>query len=643
MSYEDIRTKLQQLDKDSIVLVVSYSSDINRKILDMNYVVRDLSSYSSVPVYHLYNYAMGCGTIGGSVLSGIKEGENAAALALRIINGVNADDIPYLIPEASRNVMDYEQMVRYGISIKDLPEGYEVINKPFSFYETYKTLIFTVIAIIAGLVIFATVLLFNLRRISRMKKNLAENHEELTQLYEELTASDLEMRQQYEKITESNEKIRICEEKLSYLAYHDALTGLPNKLSLYETAKEAFIPGGANAAVLFVDIDNFKNVNDTKGHAFGDQLIIQVSNKLTEILGQSDNIYRLGGDEFIIVLQNIDYETAQKTARKILAEFSVDFYISDNTLRVSVSIGIALFPDHGTTLEQLLKSADIAMYRVKESGKTNYMIYNDKLNELFTERANIDKYMPQALDNHEFELYYQPQYDLKHKKITGFEALLRWHSPQLGEVSPLKFISVAEDNRFIVTLGTWVLQNACEFIGRIHDIGYHELTISVNVSIIQMLQDDFCDIVAQTLKNTGLDSEYLELEITETVLIESMDRIMQVLNQLNEWKVKIVLDDFGKGYSSLSYLKQLPISTLKVDKIFIDGIVSDEDILTGQIVAFGRSMGMKIVAEGVETKQQVEYLERHDCDMLQGYIFSRPKPEADIIKFLNDKATLQTV
>jgi diguanylate cyclase (GGDEF)-like protein len=469
-----------------------------------------------------------------------------------------------------------------------------------------------------------------------MKKKISDSHEELTQIYEELTASDEEMRQQYDEILSINEKIRIGEDKLTYLAYHDSLTGLPNKLSLFENSKFIFIPEKGIVSLLFLDIDNFKFVNDTMGHAFGDQLIISVSERLTSLLEPTYTLYRLGGDEFVIVLEDIhSVKEAEKFVALILTKFSEEFKILDSILHISLSLGIVMYPEHSDDLEHLLKYADIAMYRAKEGGRKNYVIYNPLMNEAFTERVNIEKQLHNALDNNEFEVYYQPQLDLKTHKITGFEALLRWKNSELGNVSPLKFIKVAEDTHFIIPLGTWVLNKACEFLKSLNKKGFEDLTVSVNISILQLLQTDFCDIVEETLNKFQIDSKYLELEITESILMESFESIGTKLEKLSEKNVRIALDDFGKGYSSLNYLKQLPINTLKVDKTFVDNITDKSgDTLTGHIVTIGKSMGMCVVAEGVERQEQMEYLIQHECDKIQGYLYSRPVPEIELIKLL---------
>ena len=636
MPYDVIIDKVKLFKSDSIILITTYSRDVNYKMLDMFYAHKEISANSSVPVYSIYDFGLNSGVVGGVMLSGRKQGENAATLALRIFDGENIANLPFFVPNSMRAAVDYKALKHFDIPLNKIPKNFEVINKPFSFFETYKTLIIGVISVITVLILFINILIFYIRRINRMKKELSESHEELTQLYEELTASDEEMKQQYEEILSINEKIRLGEEKLTFLAYHDSLTSLPNKLSLFQAAKRIFVPENGAAALLFLDIDNFKNVNDTLGHDYGDLLVKKVSERLTSFFDNNDSIYRLGGDEFIILLQQINNaEEVLQIAEKLQSGFSTEFDIDGSLLQISLSIGIAMYPEHGTSIDQLLKYADIAMYRVKATGKKNYIIYNKSLNELFLEQVNMEKCMPKALERGEFEIYYQPQVDLTSNKITGFEALLRWHSTEFGEISPIKFIKIAEDSRFIITLGKWVLQKACEFLKRVHNLGYTDLMISVNISIIQLLQSDFCNIIFETLKDTGLAADYLELEITESVLIESIDQIGTELNTLYESRIKIALDDFGKGYSSLNYLRQLPISTLKLDKSFIDSILYDSDHkLTGQIVSLGKSMGMTTIAEGVETQEQLEYLTHCNCDKFQGFLYSRPQPEREIIKLL---------
>lgn len=635
LSFDKVKEQAEQLKNDSMILFCTYYSDGDKNIVAMDYATREVCKASNVPVYDLYDFGLNQGIVGGTLLSGRLQGENAARIAIRILEGEDPDNIPVLNTSSTRNIYDYKQLMRFHIRLKQLPPDSSVINKPFSFYETYKSLVISVVAAFCMLIVFTNILLIYVRRLRKMRRTLSENNEELTQLNEELIASDEEMKQQYDEIININEKIKKSDEKLTYLAYHDSMTGLPNKLSLYEAAKRIFASRDRTSALLFIDIDNFKYVNDTLGHAFGDKLIVEVGEKLTEFLNDNCSLYRLSGDEFVIILENIeDVKQAEEFAVLLLFGFFKDFDYQSN-LQTSLSIGIAMYPNHGTDLEELLKYADIAMYQAKEAGKKGYVVYSKEMNEAFTEKVSIEKYLKKALDHNEFELYYQPQLDLKTNRITGFEALLRWNSPDLGQVPTLKFISVAEDTHFIIPLGEWVLRNACIFLKKLEVLGYEELGVSVNISILQLLQEDFVDKVVDIIHSYRIKPELLELEITESILVESFDRIKAKLQKFRDYNVGIALDDFGKGYSSLSYLKQLPITTMKIDKSFIDYISdqSDDDFVRN-IISLGKDLGMCVIAEGVEVENQLDYLVKNDCDKIQGYLFCRPTTEDGIISMI---------
>ncbi|HKL99604.1 MAG TPA: ABC transporter substrate binding protein [Mobilitalea sp.] len=638
LRYSDIIKQVQILEEDSIVLITTYYSDIDNMIVNLEYLTREVAKSSSVPVYHLYDFGINNGSIGGTMLSGELLGNHAGSLALRVIQGENIDDIPIITPNSYRTVFDYEQMERFGISLKSVPRDSEIINKPFSFYETYKSLVQSVLIAFLVLIAFVCMLLFYISKIRRMKRTLSDSHEELTKIYDELAASGEEMKHQYNEIIMINKKISEGEDKLSFMAYHDSLTGLPNKMSLFEKANFTFVKEKGNVALLFIDVDNFKYVNDTLGHAFGDQLIVMVSERLLSIVDNKSSLYHLGGDEFILIIEGItDISEAEFYSTEIILRFSDEFSIKSSSLYVSVSIGIAIYPDHGEQLEQLLKYADIAMYHAKEAGRRNYVVYDQIMNRDLTERVEIEKQLHKALENNEFEIFYQPQIDLISNKITGMEALLRWNNPVLGSVSPLRFIKIAEDNHFIIPIGTWVLQNACLFLKELNEKGFNDLTISVNLSILQLLQTNFCDIVRDTIESTQIKPQHLELEITESILMESFESITPKLQRLSDKKVRIALDDFGKGYSSLNYLKQLPIDTLKVDKSFIDNITDRDGVsLTEYIVKIGKSLGMCVIAEGVERQEQLEYLLLHKCDKIQGYLYYKPIPGTELIDLLEN-------
>jgi len=469
-------------------------------------------------------------------------------------------------------------------------------------------------------------------------RKLIDTNLELASAYYTAAESQNELRLNYEKLVENQKRLEQSEKELEYQLYHDQITGAQNRLSLIKHINEITgTKSSSRIAVMIVDIDNFKYINDTLGHSFGDQLLVRVCSHLEELVGEDSRIYRFGGNGFVIVYEDFkEISQAERLAVKVLKGFKTPIEIEDSSLYITISIGIALYPGQGDNMEDLLKNADIALYKAKETGKNRIVFYNKPMNEAMSERLYIEKHLRTALDNNEFELYYQPQLDLATKKISGFEALIRWNSPELGFVSPLRFIGIAEDTHMILPIGEWVLRNACMYLKGLHRQGHGELTMSVNISMVQLIQEDFAEMVLDALEETKLDPKYLELEITESTLMESYDIMESKLSALSQKGLRFALDDFGKGYSSLNYLSQLPISTLKIDKSFVDTIGSDgkQNSMTNLIVKIGRSIGLNVVAEGVETREQLDYLTKNKCDRIQGYLFSKPMPEKAVAGFL---------
>ena len=466
-------------------------------------------------------------------------------------------------------------------------------------------------------------------------------HEELEQAYEEITATEEELRMQYEQMEEQQQLILDNEKKLEHLAYHDALTGMPNKLALLERASASLRTGKGRSALLFMDIDNFKYINDTMGHDFGDELIVEACRRLDALLNGQGTLYQFGGDEFLILLPGIgDQAAAEAIVERVLGCFRNPLTIRGSQFHIGFSIGISLYPEHGKEMMELVKRADIAMYRAKETGKGGAVFYDESLKDRFTERMAIEKHMHPALSREEFYLVYQPQYRTDDGTIKGLEALARWNSPVLGEVSPLRFIQVAEDSHLIIPLGAWVLRSACRVLRRLRDRGHRELIMSVNVSLLQLMQNEFCDFVLDTLEEFGLPADRLELELTESLFIESYEALAPKLDRLREAKVRIALDDFGTGYSSLGCLTKLLITTLKIDKLFIDSVLTNgrQEVLVEMIIGAGRRIGMATVAEGVEEEAQLTLLRRLGCDLVQGFLCSRPLPEEEIVALLTEPA-----
>lgn len=497
-------------------------------------------------------------------------------------------------------------------------------------------------------VLITSILIYFL--ISSALKRINEAEGSLFSSYQKLNKSNIELAAACDKVDKSKDELRLQNEKLMQnqriledyekelhnQVYHDQLTGFKNRRSLIKNLSELVSSKTkGKVALLILDIDNFKYINDTMGHFFGDQLLMKVSERFESLIEDDCKIYRLGGDEFVILLENFDeIATIEKLAVKLLKGYTAGFYIDLSNIFISISIGISLYPEHGDNLDELLKNADIAVYKAKEKGKNRIVFYNKPMNEVISERVRLEKHLRTALDNNEFILHYQPQLDIETNKVSGLEALIRWNSPELGFVSPLKFISIAEDTHLIIPIGAWVLKNACLFLKRLHQQGHGNLSISVNISMLQLIQDDFVDKVMEMLGESKLNPKYLELEITESILMESYEDIAEKLKLLKGKGVMIALDDFGKGYSSLNYLKQLPISTLKIDKSFVDTILVDdsEKSLTDLIIKMGRTMGLCVVAEGVETQGQLDYLRSHKCSKIQGYFFSRPVAEEAVIE-----------
>ncbi|HEX2924931.1 MAG TPA: ABC transporter substrate binding protein [Ruminiclostridium sp.] len=638
MSFDELLDVVSKLDNTSIVFFATYYSDANGKILEFNKASKEISRYSSVPLYHQYDFGLNKGAFGGDMLSGRLCGSYAANLALRILRGEAASDIKIISPQTTRLVFDYEQLKRFKVPLWKLPKSAEIINKPFSFFETYKRLVIGVLLAFGILTLFLIILLVYIIKIKTIRKKLYDSNEELTQTYEELVASDEELKNQLEEIRTIQKNLSDSEEKYTFLALHDVLTGLPNRRSLFEDYTGILSNNGGNGmALLFIDMDNFKYINDTMGHEFGDELINKASERFMSVIKDSGTLYRLGGDEFILVAKGIGNRSeAEQLTCDILNSFREEFEIRNSALHISFSIGIAMYPDHGDTVEDLIKCADMAMYKAKEQGKNMYVFYDKSMNKAFTERMTMERLLHTAMENNEFEVYYQPQLDLQTNKVTGLEALLRWNNAELGSVSPLKFIKVAEDTHLIIPLGEWVLDQACIFIKELQKKGLMDLTVSVNISTLQLLQSDFTKKVSEIIKRHDLNPECIELEITETILIESFLTVYKKLSKLKKMGIRIALDDFGKGYSSLNYLKQLPISTLKIDKSFIDSVsIDNEDrTITRHIITMGRSLGMSVIAEGVEHTGQLEYLKKYHCDKIQGYLFSKPLPTEDIKKLL---------
>jgi diguanylate cyclase (GGDEF)-like protein len=392
-------------------------------------------------------------------------------------------------------------------------------------------------------------------------------------------------------------------------------------------------------AVMFIDIDRFKVINDSLGHSAGDRMLQDCARRLTECLRESDTIARLGGDEFVVMIENFTApRDAIVVAQKVLVGMAKPFFVDGQEFLVSASIGISTFPDDGADAETLLKNADIAMYRAKDLGRNNYQFYSAQMNKHTFERLAMESSLRRAVERNEFLLHYQPKLDLRTGAIAGVEALVRWQHPDWGMVSPAQFIPLAEETGLIVQIGEWVLRTACEQSRKWREEGIPALRIAVNLSARQFAQKTLLRDVGRIIAESGLTPESLELEITESLVMHNPEQATQTLEELKAMGISLSIDDFGTGYSSLSYLKRFPLDCVKIDRSFIKDIPVDADdmAITKGVIALGHSLRLKVVAEGVETAEQLDFLRANDCDELQGFFFSKPLPSEEVTTFLKN-------
>ncbi|HEY1252736.1 MAG TPA: EAL domain-containing protein [Thermoanaerobaculia bacterium] len=431
-----------------------------------------------------------------------------------------------------------------------------------------------------------------------------------------------------------------AEEQVKHLAFHDPLTNLPNRLLFNDRLTLAVAQAhrhNQKLAVLFLDLDRFKVINDSLGHSVGDELLRQVAERIQEHVREGDTVARLGGDEFTLLVPGITAEEdAAKIARKICDAVHDPFWIDGRELFVTTSLGVSVYPSDGHDAETLVRNADSAMYRAKEQGRDNYQLYTPAMNAKAIERLSLESRLRQAVANDELELHFQPFFDLKTAEVLGAEALLRWRHPELGLIPPGEFIPIAELSGLIVPIGEWVLRTACAEARKWHENGYPAMTVSVNLSSRQFQQTDLVSQVTHALEETGLEADKLDLEITESNAMQNAEHSINTLWGLKKQGVRISMDDFGTGYSSLNYLKRFPIDRIKLDQSFVRDLPGDKDdaAIAMAVIAMGRSLELVVIAEGVETEEQLRFLSNHHCDQLQGFLLSRPLPPEAFAKFL---------
>lgn len=470
------------------------------------------------------------------------------------------------------------------------------------------------------------------RMFNSMMDIISNNYKELSASKAALEVSEQELKKNYAHIEQ--------------LAYHDGLTGLYNRVAFMKYAYKIFHDasvGASKYAIFFIDLDNFKNINDTLGHDYGDLLLKDVSDRMLSCIASDDILARNGGDEFLILKNRFDtVDDLENFASQLVNVVHHPFILNDETAVVSMSVGIAVFPNNGLTVSELIKNADIAMYNAKNSGKNSYRFFDSYMEDDVNRKNDLADILSHVIDKNEIYLQYQPQVNVESGQVTGYEALMRIESELVGFISPAEFIPIAEETGIINILGEWALIEACNFNQVLIKSGFGPLRVSVNVSTTQLKDDHLIDIIKSIPEKTGMDLKHLEIEITESVLMNSFEHNLKLINQMKELGCSIALDDFGTGYSSFNYLTQIPIDTLKIDKSFIDGICSNEKdrCIADSIIDLAHKMDISVVAEGVEDNEQLQILQNQFCDTLQGYLFSKPLNSTDFIELLSKHKTL---
>ncbi len=556
-------------------------------------------------------------------------------------------EIRYIMNDMQNGKQASPTIVHYSESSQDMIGACSLIDKTkwmlvivgnMNEFEAPIQSLTTVIIIFCVLITIITSIVgfFLAKQISNpIIKSLESKNEQLTALYEEISASEEELHQQVDELNEH--RATILE-----MAYHDSLTKLANR-TLFIDHLNALISESERSsvkfAITFLDLDNFKRINDTLGHSIGNDLLVETANRLTNGIKANDFLARLSGDEFSIILSNMEsMDEITPYLDKLMELFTEPFNIKNKTINLTISIGISRYPKDGATVEELLKNADTAMYSAKEMGKNAYQFFSENMKSELLRKTELERSLRRAMDNGEFTLHYQPQYSTNTDKLRGLEALLRWNNSEMGSISPIEFIPIAEESGLIMPIGSWVLKTACIMCKKIITEYHTPIIMSVNISAVQIKHPGFYETVMDCVNSSGIDPQNLNLEITESVFIGNGHDPYNVLWKLSEAGIGLAMDDFGTGYSSLSYLRVLPITLLKIDKSFIQEIGKsiDKDSLTEAIISLAQKLNIETVAEGVETKGQLDYLTKSGCDYLQGYYLSVPLEESKVLQLIEN-------
>jgi len=632
-SFDTLLEKVKQIEPDAAVMMISYNVSSDGFIEKPEIFGERLSAASSAPIFTIDEFLLNHGIVGGTFLSGVMQGEALANLGIQILQGTVPDQIPHVKEATVYSAVDENQLIRYNLNKASLSKDILILNPHFSFLQTYKNMVIGTLLVILTLILFIILMYVNIQKRKKSENEIRIQKSSLQELNEQLLTSEEELRAQ-------NDTLQDYQEHLEYIAKHDALTNLPNRAYLEEHLSSLLIQTSVEIAepiaVVFIDLDNFKFINNTYGHHFGDHVLRIVSERLEE-LNFNHFTARLGGDEFIMVVKNLNSENGliENIFNHIKYAFSLPLIVGKEIITISASIGYSLFPDDGLTSEELIMQADLSMFNAKKTGKSKYMHYEKSMSDVIENDHILISHIKNAYENKEFTLHYQPQINAKTDQIIGFEALLRWNSKEFGYIPPSRIIPLAESTGLIIPIGFCIMEQSMLFAIEMKKRLPHTFKVSINISVVQLLENDFEEALFERLNQYNLEPQYIQLEITESVLIETSGTMILKLNSIRDRGVSISLDDFGTGFSSLTYLQKLPINEIKIDKSFIDEMLvnSKPAKLVNTILYLASELNLNVIAEGVETKEQQDYLLSRGCTIMQGYYNSKPLPDEEVILF----------
>lgn len=638
-THDEFESELNKVSDDTLVFYMSMFRDAENIAYTIDESSKILTDNLNVPYFRMTIGGIGDGAIGGEIVSYFEQGKVAANIAVNVLSGSDINSLKLISDSPNKYYFDYNVLTKYGISKDRLPYDSIVLNEPVDYLDLYKEFILGVASL---LVVFSSIMLILYRdnlKLKKKDKELKESNKKLITAYESVREAEEELRNNYEILVESKKQLNESEERYKYLAYTDTLTGLKNRTALMNYL-DIIVQNDDSWYFLYIDLDDFKYINDSRGHEQGDQVLKEISVRLKSFENRLNYLARLGGDEFVLIIDrkiNIEEFTV-----KLKEKISEPIQIGNSRFYLSISIGISEFPLDGDNRHVLYRKADIAMYHSKNLGKGNHNYFTINMEQNIEKKIESGNKLKHAIRNEEFELYYQPQIDIESEAIVGVECLMRWKDIDGTFISPGEFIPIAEKEGLIYEIGKWVYQEAITTLLKLKNDDYVNPYFSVNVSAAELMEDSFVSMFLTILNGANIKPGQVAVEITETVFIDSTAKAINQLEALRQHGISIHLDDFGTGYSSLNYLVNLPLDVIKIDREFTRNIItnSQKRNLTKFIIDVAHNLGYKVIAEGVETLEQYDLLKKMKCDKIQGYYISKPMPYDELTMFLQNSHTL---